>query len=179
MYSLGFSTAALGSFFVLHIAGSFIALWLNQTTRELLLIVIMMSLTVAEVVRSGSGKPFAIGPHRQTPQSLGRRPVGILLWGIDTGIPITTIRITPLPLAGILMVLLGYGKWWIGLSYVAGFIGSLMLATTWPPKDNPRVGIPLDVTLTLSKQASRVKFAGVVAVALITTITVGVTVNVW
>lgn len=175
MFIAGFSISAFGSFFVFHLlADSFIITSFEITTRGLLLIGFMTSLAIAEIVRFVLGKPFSIGIHRQTPRSWGHRLTGPLLWGIDTGISITTIRITPLSFAGILMVILGYGNKWIGLWYAAGFIGSLILATTWPPQKKLKKGIPLDVILILSKYPPAIRLAGVITVAL-TTIVILVT----
>ena len=48
-------------------------------------------------------------------------------WGIDTGIPITTVRASPLPLLALFAVGTGFGAWWIGISYWFGLALGLIV----------------------------------------------------
>ena len=106
------------------------------------------------------GKRCSVGLTRQTPRRWGFRPVGVLSWGLDAGTPITTVRLTPLPVLGVLMVLLGYGSPWIGFGYAVGFLGSLTLATMWPQPNEREFPLPFDVTRPLSRSVSRVRLGG-------------------
>ena len=57
---------------------------------------------------------------RQTPQRFERTRAGTLLWGLDAGLIVTTVRMTTLsPLA--LLILLHIAPWWAGVIYGLGF----------------------------------------------------------
>ena len=83
------------------------------------------------------GIPHAIGPSRQTPQRLSRHGrVGVLAWGLDTGIPLTTVRATSLPLSAITMAVLLDVPVYAGLVYAVGFLSGLIvlsLSPKWVP----------------------------------------------
>ncbi|MGH3623078.1 MAG: hypothetical protein ACRDQ5_15000 [Sciscionella sp.] len=85
--------------------------------------------------------------RRQTPQRLFTvfGPArGALAWGLDTGLAITTLRVTSLTWAGLTAAILGLVPWWSGLAYAAGFtVPSLVLILLIPRRhsdhpDGPR-----------------------------------------
>lgn len=127
-------------------------------------------LLVADLRRSRQGEICSLGPRRQTPKRFGYRPYGTALWGLDTGLPFTTYRTTPLPLLGILLVALGFGSPWIGLAYAAGFLGSLLVSCAWPKsqrmrnreRHDPRLQGPLQIVQALESQTSRIRTASLV-----------------
>ncbi|MCB1037334.1 MAG: hypothetical protein KDD47_26120, partial [Acidobacteria bacterium] len=125
VFAVGFVASALASF-------ALVATWVGRPLTALLgpglrlglLGSAAVLLLVIDLRRSRRGEICSLGPHRQTPRHLGYRPFGTLLWGLDTGLPLTTYRTTPLPVIGIFLVALGFGSPWIGLAYATGFLGA-------------------------------------------------------
>jgi hypothetical protein len=67
--------------------------------------------------------------RRQTPRSLRLRfspTVGASLWGLDTGLAVTTFRVSAATWAALLLTFLGFGTWWIGICYGIAFVVPLM-----------------------------------------------------
>jgi hypothetical protein len=71
----------------------------------------------------------ALGLHtpmwrRQTPRGLFLQygaAKGAFLWGLDSGLVVTTFRVTSLSWAALTVTLLGLVPWWSGLAYALGF----------------------------------------------------------
>ena len=62
--------------------------------------------------------------RRQTPQMLVGAlpaPLGAVVWGLDTGSVLSTYRASAASWAGLLLVFAGWGPWWTGIAYAAGF----------------------------------------------------------
>ena len=73
-----------------------------------------------------TGRFGSTGLIRQTPERLGRSSHwGVLLWGLDTGTPVTTVRASALPLLGVVGVALGFGTVWSGILYAGGYLAVL------------------------------------------------------
>lgn len=89
-------------------------LWILTLAASLLLVV--------DLVRMLMGRPsFSMGVHRQTPYVWRRYgKMGVLGWGLDTGLPFSTIRSTAMPLLACILLALGFGTNWSGLVYGAG-----------------------------------------------------------
>lgn len=73
--------------------------------------------------------------RRQTPRHwyprFGADAAG-LLWGLDAGLVVTTIRVTSLSWAGLTIVLLGLTPWWSGLAYGLGFVLPMAISLLVP-----------------------------------------------
>jgi hypothetical protein len=87
----------------------------------------------------------SIGPHRQTGKNLlfryGPR-LGPFLWGLDTGLAVTTFRMTTLTWAAIGLSLLGLAPWWVGVAYGVGFsapLGWAVLVPKWREPEPVRI----------------------------------------
>ena len=79
------------------------------------------ALLVVDAVRMWGGRHTSWGPTRQTPYRWRMRgAVGTFGWGIDTGLPISTVRATSLPLLGVILVGAGFGSPFHGLAYGLG-----------------------------------------------------------
>ncbi len=69
-------------------------------------------------------------PNRQTPKMIyyrhGARRAA-LAWGLDTGLVVTTYRVSSMSWALLLLGLMGVTPWWIGLAYSAGFVVPLWI----------------------------------------------------
>jgi hypothetical protein len=69
-------------------------------------------------------------PRRQTPKMIYYRHGAhraALAWGLDTGLVLTTYRVSSMSWALLLLGLIGVTPWWIGLAYAAGFVVPLWL----------------------------------------------------
>jgi len=97
-----------------------------QPLHQQVVIMTMVVLMVAEAVSILLKQPYSFGLRRQTPRNLGRSPLGVVIWGIDTGTPISTIRHTLLPVMAMSLTLLGVGGGLlVGLAYSTGFVFSV------------------------------------------------------
>lgn len=78
-------------------------------------------LLTLDALRVWAGRSWSFGPTRQTPYGwrLNGWP-GVLAWGIDTGLPVTTLRATPLPFLGVILVVTGHASPLHGLCYGVG-----------------------------------------------------------
>lgn len=110
--------------------------------RVALSIVVVALLLIADLGRVWLGRTTSFGPNRQTPYRLQHRGhAGIALWGLDTGVPITTVRSTAWPMIGVALLLGGFGRWWYGLLYCAGVSLGLLSAIRNPANDDGRIVI--------------------------------------
>ena len=123
LFSIAFTVSSVTSFFVLHSIGRAAlavvprAILLSATT------IAVGGLAVGDLLRLLRGNAWSVGLSRQTPRRLGFiGPAGVVWWGLDTGVPLTTVRSTTLPLLGMLLVLSGSGTAWAGLAYATGFL---------------------------------------------------------
>ena len=83
-------------------------------------------LAALDVWRILTGRFGSSGLIRQTPRRAPVSPsVGVVVWGLDTGLPVTTVRASALPFLGIAAVAVGFGEPWFGLLYAAGFLGAV------------------------------------------------------
>lgn len=155
IFTLGFAMAAVAAFSIAGWIGSSLHSIAGTERSQLWLALLGIGfLAFNEWFRLRRGDYCSFGPRRQTPQELGRSPLGVFLWGADTGVPITTVRATPLPLVGLLLILLGFGEGWLaGVAYSGGFLVSLWVLCSkrrrppesqeaglvWDPIANPAV----------------------------------------
>jgi hypothetical protein len=74
--------------------------------------------------------------RRQTPRSLSGRfsyPITGLLWGVDTGTVLSTFRASAASWAALALSFAGWGSWWTGIAYAAGFCLPLaVFVATYP-----------------------------------------------
>ncbi|MGH3932531.1 MAG: hypothetical protein ACRDTF_21440 [Pseudonocardiaceae bacterium] len=96
--------------------------------------------------------------RRQTPKALEDRygrHVGPLLWGIDTGMAVTTVRVSAATWAVLTLCLLQLAPWWVGLAYGVGFCLPLSVATLllpWrPASKGGSPGEPLWIQIALTR----------------------------
>lgn len=133
VYALGFLISSVTTFaLVAAWVGAPVASILESEHRLVLLLGTVLLLLVIDLYRVRQGVGCSMGLRRQTPRHLGFHPFGPFLWGLDTGLPWTTYRSTPLPFIGLAAVALGFANPWVGLAYAGGFLGSLVTACAWP-----------------------------------------------
>jgi len=83
-----------------------------------------------------------VGFRRQTPKNVVLSygdTKGALIWGLDTGLAITTFRVSAVTWALLALGLLGVAPWWQGLGYAAGFCLPIAAAILLVPRrpDHP------------------------------------------
>ena len=116
----GFAASFLSSVAVGHLseAGRFVGVGMTAAVLVLL-----------DAGRLRSGRETSACLIRQTPQHWRERgAIGVFGWGLDTGTPVSTIRVSELPAIGTIILLWGLGPWWSVLAYSAGVVGGLLLS---------------------------------------------------
>lgn len=131
LFAIGFvASAGLSVWFIDYASQAAIAI-AGTTTRAWIACVSAVVLATSDLQRTSKGDYCSIGLRRQTPRKWGLgSPLGVLAWGVDTGLPMTTIRSTSLPLCGVVFVGLGFGAGWLGLVYGLAFVVGLFLLTS-------------------------------------------------
>jgi hypothetical protein len=85
----------------------------------------MLPLMLADLSAMTRSTYCPISWRRQTPRSLVRRHhmfVVATLWGLDTGLVVTTFRVAAVTWAALLLAALGLAPWWVGIAYGVSFI---------------------------------------------------------
>ena len=116
----GFVISALIASSLVALLGRLVERNLADSTRLAVALLLIGAMTIAASLRRSVFVPFV---SRQTPQQASSRRGGTFWWGLDTGLMITTIRVTYLTPIVLLVSALGYGRFWMGLLYAVGFIG--------------------------------------------------------
>lgn len=86
----------------------------------------LLGLAAADVIAIRGSRYCPISVRRQTPRALLRRhPVRTVaaLWGLDTGLVVTTFRVTAATWGALLLAGLGLCPSWAGAAYAFGFVG--------------------------------------------------------
>lgn len=125
-FNTGFVTSAVLSFWLAFRIGAVAGTHERSGVHLLLLVVGAAVLVGGDAMALRRRRACSVGPRRQTPRAFGFMRAGTLLWGLDTGTPFSTVRLTTLPLLGLLFSTLGYGSPWNGFAYAAGFLGALV-----------------------------------------------------
>ncbi len=84
---------------------------------------IAVAFVAAVLCAASFGHPHATIPFfgRQAPQVWKRSRFGALLWGLDAGLMVTTVRVTALTPFALFLAFTGVAPWWAGFAYAAGF----------------------------------------------------------
>lgn len=127
-YLLGAAISAFAFFLLVDLVpGALSRSLLNRTERLWLAACAFCLLLLVDGIRTWSGRSSSLGPNRQTPyrwRLLGSR--GVFGWGLDTGLPISTVRASPLPVIGLVLAALGFGGPAAGLFYAIGLATGLL-----------------------------------------------------
>ena len=120
----GFTTSAFIVTAVVHALGAALTggLHLSVSVRIAVASVFLVGFALLDSGKLPFGTPMW---RRQTPKRLHYMfgaTRGALLWGIDTGLMVTTFRVTSLTWATLTLAFLGLLPWWAGLAYAAGFV---------------------------------------------------------
>jgi len=164
LYSIGFIASAITFFYLLGLIGSQVAERLEAPMISGTVVAVGIVLVTVEYLRIRSNDVCSIGLRRQTPKALGRSPGGVILWGLDTGLPFTTIRATLLPLYGVILVTIGLGGGLAaGTGYGIGFLLALWAACL--AKGNGSTTDTVRWTTILLSLRPYVRVVGLVSVA--------------
>ena len=168
VFSVGFVLSAAVTFWFLDATvGQLAARTLTVSIRFAVVGVALLALLCADIVGRRRGRLCSLGPTRQTPRHWGWSPTGVFLWGLDTGIPVTTVRASGLPVAGVVATALGLGASWLGLIYALGFLGALMAACVVPSPTHSASCDDIDVVgAALAGTESSARVIGHVSLAL-------------
>ncbi|MGI5286148.1 hypothetical protein ACQEVF_22810 [Nonomuraea polychroma] len=173
MLAFGFTLSALSMYGLVHLLGSTLFGEMDGTGTKLAAALVMLGCMVIDSGLFGLSTPMW---RRQTPRDHFYRfgPVrGALLWGLDTGLVVTTFRVTSLSWAALGVTLLGLVPWWAGLAYALGFtVPSFAMVAIVPPSKDP-VEIP-EPTWLMDWLMNREKLVKRMALGLLTAAFAGV-----
>jgi hypothetical protein len=129
-FAAAFIAAALAVFVLANLVGT--ALHVSELPvawRLSMAGIILLALAVTDIYAFRSKTYSPISWRRQTPRGLMRRyspPLVALLWGADTGLAVTTFRVSAATWGALVLTFLGFGIWWIGICYGVSFVVPLM-----------------------------------------------------
>jgi len=142
MLALGFTVSAFALYAALSSAGSRLLGDLGSTTAGRLVAATSVAMLLGfDALRARRPGAMGLSCARQTPKSLEPRyglSRAALLWGLDAGLVVTTIRVTSLSWAALAVTFLGLVPWWSGLAYALGFtvpVAAMILAV--PRRTDP------------------------------------------
>jgi len=125
-FAAAFLIAALGAFGVISIGATSLGVGDLPLQRRIALGGAGMVLLALADLRAMKRSTYCpIGWRRQTPRTLMRRHhmlVVATLWGLDTGLVVTTFRVAAVTWAALYLAALDLAPWWAGIAYGMGFI---------------------------------------------------------
>ncbi len=121
----GFLVSATALFGIANFVGMALGTYLlPEKARLAAALVCIGALIVLDVLSFRRRTMCPITFRRQTPKNLVFRygnTRGALIWGLDTGLAVTTFRISAATWALIVLGLLNVAPWWQGIAYGMGF----------------------------------------------------------
>ncbi|MEU8247510.1 hypothetical protein [Nonomuraea sp. NPDC048916] len=163
--ALGFLASAFVIMSTASVVGrAFGAALLPETFRLWSAVVLCVALCAFDVASLRARGMCRVTWRRQTPKNLlyqyGPR-TGPFLWGLDTGLAVTTFRVSAATWGVLGLAVLQVAPWWTGVAYALGFALPLAIATMVPRWDPPRE--PGWVSMGLSKRHAIGQFATLAA----------------
>lgn len=122
LLALGFTISAISAYASLWLLGAHLLGRLHTSGDAWLAAAALLTLLV--LIDSGVVGIRTPSWRRQTPKQLEDRlgPArAAFVWGLDTGLVVTTFRVTSLSWAALALTLLGLVPWWAGSIYALGF----------------------------------------------------------
>lgn len=143
--ALGFVGSSTAVFAALYGVGAVWGQDVPVTVRHWTAVVLLAVCAVVDAAMLWSGRVYSVGWSRQTPRravyQLGDR-FGALVWGLDTGLVVTTFRISAATWAALGLALLNVAPAWIGVAYGVGFVGPLAVSVLRPRGRDEAVADP-------------------------------------
>lgn len=139
----GFTFSAVLLFTVASFVGAAVGVTLlPENVRLTTAVVCCAAMVVLDSVALRRHAMCPVGFRRQTPKSMVLQygdTKGALIWGLDTGLAITTFRVSAATWAMIALGLLHVAPWWQGLAYAVGFCLPVAVAILLVPRlpDHP------------------------------------------
>ena len=136
VYVLGALVSSTVFVFVVDAAGGRLAAAAGRQGSIVVALAAMGLLMLVDAIRLWGGRSTSFGPARQTPyhwRLKGR--TGVVGWGLDTGLPVSTVRATSLPVLGVILAATGHAGPFHGLFYGLGV--TLGLLTALPAVRSP------------------------------------------
>lgn len=127
--AVAFIVASLSVFWLFAAVGEGIAAVIPLETRRAFAVIMLSVFAAVDLLCVKRGTYCILGIERQTPKSVlyrfgFRNAAGI--WGFDTGLAITTIRVSALTWGALLLCVVAPAVWWSGLVYGCFFIVPLV-----------------------------------------------------
>lgn len=133
--ALGFVGSSSAVFGALYGIGAVWGQHLPTTARHGAAVLLLAACAAADVAMLWAGRTYSVGWSRQTPRravhQLGDR-LGALVWGLDTGLVVTTFRISAATWAALGLAALNVAPAWAGFAYGIGFVGPLAVSVLRP-----------------------------------------------
>ena len=121
VYVLGVLSSSALSLLLVHAGGTWFRRAVGEHNSTVVALVLATLLLGIDSLRVWAGRSTSLGPQRQTPYDWRLKgPLGVLGWGLDTGLPLSTARITPLPALGVVLAATGHSDPSHGLFYGLG-----------------------------------------------------------
>ena len=121
VYVLGVLLSSAVFMFVLDAAGTRLGEAAGARGSMVAALVLAVLLMVVDAIRLWGGRTTSFGLERQTPYGWRLKgPIGVLGWGLDTGLPVSTVRATSLPALGMILAATGHAGPFHGLCYGIG-----------------------------------------------------------
>ena len=162
--ALGFIGSSSAVFAALYGIGAVWGQHLPATARLWAAVAILAACALADLAMLATGRVYSIGWSRQTPRravyQLGDR-AGALIWGLDTGLVVTTFRISAATWAALGLALLNVAPAWTGVAYGLGFVLPLAVSVLRPPGRTETVTDPAWLPGILMRYRRVVQWAGV------------------
>ena len=127
LYLLGVMIASTTSVGVAYLLVGTRVQHFSPVTRISVVVIVLSVLLLLDSFRLWGGRTVSLGLNRQTPYRWRLRgAIGVVGWGLDTGVPFTTVRATPLPFLGLVLVSAGFGSVLHGAAYGLGIAAGLL-----------------------------------------------------
>jgi hypothetical protein len=125
-FGIAFMAGALVTFGGACVLGGLVGLTgLDDGWRHGVAAAALVVLAVVDVSAIRRAAYCPLGWRRQTPKGFARRhspTTTAAVWGLDSGLAVTTFRVAAVTWGAILLVAFGLVPWWVGIAYGAGFV---------------------------------------------------------
>ena len=99
----------------------------------LLAAALVAAVLAVDALRVWGGRITSLGLTRQTPYDWRLKGLpGVLGWGLDTGLPVSTVRATSLPVVGVILMAAGLAGPFHGLVYGAALAAGVLAGMPAP-----------------------------------------------
>lgn len=141
LLALGYTLSSVAVFAAVWSLGAgLLGPWLTGSPAWVAVGCVLVVLILAEIEAFGLRTPMW---RRQTPKwfmyRFGNRTTA-LFWGLDTGLVITTFRVTSLSWAALTLTFFGVVPWWAGAAYALGFVVPELIADLLIPRRRDPTG---------------------------------------